>query len=61
MTVKELMELLDGVNPEYQVELDLPSTTLADSFISDPVKKAIYLETFQLRAENELIDLKDAK
>lgn len=44
MTVKQLLELLDGVNPDYEVHLDI-DFTIEDSFTSDPVTKSIYLET----------------
>lgn len=57
MKVKELIELLDGANPEYEVELDLPNMTIADSYVADYASKKIYLETFQLRGEKDLIDL----
>ena len=44
MTVRDLTLLLDGVNPNYEVKLDI-DFTLEDSFTSDPVTKSIYLET----------------
>ena len=47
MTVKQLLELLDGVNPDYEVHLDI-DFTIEDSFTSDPVTKSIYLETLPI-------------
>lgn len=44
MTVQQLLDLLDGVNPNYEVHLDI-DFTLEDSFTTDPVSKSIYLET----------------
>lgn len=44
MTVANLILLLDGVNPNYEVKLDI-DFTIEDSFTTDPVTKTIYLET----------------
>lgn len=44
MKVKDLIELLDSVNPEYEVKLDI-AYTLEDSFVSDYATKTIYMET----------------
>ena len=44
MTVQQLLDLLDGVNPNYEVHLDI-DFTIEDSFTTDPVSKSIYLET----------------
>lgn len=44
MTVQQLLDLLDGVNPNYEVKLDI-NYSLEDSFTTDPVTKVIYLET----------------
>ncbi|MFW9602957.1 MAG: hypothetical protein ACMV1B_11660 [Prevotella sp.] len=44
MTVKELIELLDGANPNYQVKLDI-NFSIEDAFTTDPITKSIYLET----------------
>lgn len=44
MTVSDLIELLDGVNPDYQVKLD-NNFNIEDSFVTDPITRTIYLET----------------
>lgn len=47
MTVQQLLDLLDGVNPNYLVELDI-NFSIEDSFTTDPITKSIYLETMKI-------------
>lgn len=47
MTVRDLLVLLDGVNPDYEIKLDLPDTDITDAFITDPATKCIYIDTIQ--------------
>lgn len=48
MTVADFISLLDGVNPNYEVKLDI-DFTIEDSFTTDPTTKTIYLETLPIK------------
>ena len=54
MTVQQLIDLLDTVNPNYHVHLDI-NYSLEDSFTSDPVTKSIYLETLKCPSHPESV------
>ena len=44
MKVKDLIELLDGCNPNYEVALDIKGYVLGDSYVSDYDSQTMYLE-----------------
>jgi hypothetical protein len=48
MTVKELIEILDGVNPSYQIVIETDEVlAIEDSYVTDTENKRIVLETMQ--------------
>lgn len=57
MKVKDLIELLDGCNPNYEVTLDIKGYSLGESYISEYSTQTMYLELIPPKKETKDEDL----